>query len=352
MPWTTHISCCGYIDDILLLWTGDYDELVDFMMTLNNNDRGIALTFEASTTSVHFLDLVINRKEGGFVFSTHFKSTDRNGYIPTDSCHHNSWIKSVPRSQFLRLRRNCTDCDTFMVQARMLKDRFVEKGYSSSDLDKEIENACKVDREALLQDRPKEPNDAFKWSFLTSFSTQHRHIKRIFQHHWDVLKTDKILGPLLPETPKVVFRGVPSLRNKLAPNVIDPPKKTSFFHNWTGFHPCKRCLVCQHNTCGRRTSHEFSSTVTGRTYAIKQFSTCATTGIVYLITCPCGKQYVGRTIRSFTVRVSEHINLIKAGSTKHTVPRHYRECHDRNPEGTQFLIIDRYVAPWRGGVNS
>lgn len=30
-------------------------------------------------------------------------------------------------------------------------------------------------------------------------------------------------------------------------------------------------------------------------------------------TCPCGKQYVGRTIWSFTARVTEHINKINLG---------------------------------------
>lgn len=158
------------------------------------------------------------------------------------------------------------------------------------------------------------------------------------------------MGPLLPDIPKVVFRGVPSFRSKLAPNIINPPNKPSFFHDWIGFHPCKKCLVCQFNTCGRRASHNSISTFTGRTYQIKCFCTCSTTAVVYLLTCPCGKQYVGRTIRSFSTRISEHINLIKAVSTKHTVPRHYREFHNRNTKGTQFFIIDKHVAPWRGGA--
>lgn len=61
----------------------------------------------------------------------------------------------------------------------------------------------------------------------------------------------------------------------------------------------------------------------------------------------------GRSIRrvsTFSIRVTEHINLIKSGSIKHTVPQHYRQHHDHNPTGTQFLIIDRYIAPWRGGA--
>ena len=81
---------------------------------------------------------------------------------------------------------------------------------------------------------------------------------------------------------------------------------------------------------------------------MKQFFTCASTHIVYLITCPCGKQYVGRTIRTFSTRVGEHVAKIKAGSTKHTVPRHYLQEHNKKLEGTSFLIIDKFVPHWRG----
>lgn len=77
---------------------------------------------------------------------------------------------------------------------------------------------------------------------------------------------------------------------------------------------------------------------------------CATKNVVYLLTCQCGKQYVGRTIWAFSVRVNEHITLIKKGGTKHNVPRHYRQFHNRDPTGTEFLIIDRYIPPWRGGA--
>lgn len=70
----------------------------------------------------------------------------------------------------------------------------------------------------------------------------------------------------------------------------------------------------------------------------------------YLITCPCHKQYIGRTTRTFTTRVGEHIALIKGRDPKHTVPKHYKQFHNSNPAGSQFVIIDKYVPPWRGGA--
>lgn len=54
-----------------------------------------------------------------------------------------------------------------------------------------------------------------------------------------------------------------------------------------------------------------------------------------------------KTIRAFAVRVCEHIAMIKSGDIKHNVPRHYREHHNRDPKGSEFQIIDKYIPSWR-----
>lgn len=107
---------------------GDFESLNAFMIMLNDNDRGIVLQYEAGKTEIHFLDLKLQLVDGDIIRSTYFKETDRNGFISTNSCHHGAWLRSVPRSQFLRLRRNCTNQDDFLQEASILKKRFLEKG--------------------------------------------------------------------------------------------------------------------------------------------------------------------------------------------------------------------------------
>lgn len=290
---------------------------------LNTNDRNIVLTYEYSQTKIIFLDLEIELCARQFRFSTYFKQTDYKGCIPSDNCHHKSWLHSVSKSQFLRLRMNCANLDTFKNQANVLRQRFLDKGYDQGEVNLDLSRVLQIERSALLVDKPRrDPDESLKWSVLTSFSVQHKQIKSIIEHHWNVLRKDRILGTLLPERAKVTYRGAPSLRSKIALNVINPPVRTSFFHNLIGYYPCKKCTVCQHNTCGRRVMKQFSSTITKGTNLIKHFCTCITTGVVYLITCPCGKQYVGRTVRSCAIRVGEHIAKIKNGNIKRTVPRH------------------------------
>lgn len=59
---------------------------------------------------------------------------------------------------------------------------------------------------------------------------------------------------------------------------------------------------------------------------------------------------MGRAIRSFATRVGEHITKIKSVVIKQNVPRHYREYQNRDPQGSEFLIIDKYIPRWRGGA--
>lgn len=118
-----------------------------------------------------------------------------------------------------------------------------------------------------------------------------------------------------------------------------------------GFFPYRRCTVCKQNACKARKMETFSSTITGKEYRMKQFATCRTKFIVYLITCSCKKQYIGRTIRNFAIRVKEHITAIKKGCTNHSMPKHYALYHNQNPTGTTFQIIGKFVPHWKGESN-
>lgn len=84
--------------------------------------------------------------------ATFFKETDR--------CHHDSWLRAVSKSQYLRLRRNCSDAQEFLVQAEVLTERFLEKGYRKDTL-----HVVKdTDREELLRDKVPRDGDHFPWA--------------------------------------------------------------------------------------------------------------------------------------------------------------------------------------------
>lgn len=152
----------------------------------------------------------------------------------------------------------------------------------------------------MLIERPKPALDnTFTWSFFTTYSVQSRQIKEIIKKHWGILQTNRFLGPAIPEQAGVIFRGARSIQEQIALNVIDPPKNICLFQQCKGYYPCRKCNVCLHNTCGRCKTDTFMSSVTQQIYSMKHFTTCATRFIVYLLTCPCKKQYVDGPLGHF-----------------------------------------------------
>lgn len=98
---------------------------------------------------------------------------------------------------------------------------------------------------------------------------------------------------------------------KLAPNVVDPPKK--IFLDQVGFYSCRRCVMCKTSRHRVRKTTYFTSHAQGESHKIRKFITCGTTHFTYLLACPCGLQYVGRTTWKLGVRLQEHVNRIRKG---------------------------------------
>lgn len=71
-------------------------------------------TGEYSNKQINFLELTLFKLNEKIGMKTNFKETDRNSFIPTNSCHHRRWIYNTPSSQFAKIRRNCLlDSDYF-----------------------------------------------------------------------------------------------------------------------------------------------------------------------------------------------------------------------------------------------
>lgn len=256
---------------------------------------------------------------------------------------------AVSKSQFLRLRRNCTFREDYLREAGHLKTRFLDKGYNPVELDRTIQEIEQRDRTALLAPsmvRQTDHSSKFspKFSFFTSYSTQHFIINNILKKHWSVLRNDRTLGLALPEIPA----GFPLWDCRLPLNTVNPPKKCSFFHQLKAFFPCRRWVVCRTNCLKDRNYTSFWSNTTSKSYDIQPFLTCSSKNVVYIITCSRGLHYVGRTIRAFQVRMKEHIAKIKKGYPKHSLSRQFDTHHGRDLKGTLFMAIDQYTPHWRG----
>lgn len=72
----------------------------------------------------------------------------------------------------------------------VLRQRFLDKGYDSVEIDSELQNILDFERGSLLVAKPRrEQDDNYKWSMVTSFSTQHKQIQMIMNKLWNILST-------------------------------------------------------------------------------------------------------------------------------------------------------------------
>ena len=103
----------------------------------------------------------------------------------------------------------------------------------------------------------------------------------------------------------------------------------------TGTHTCgKSRKVCSCNN----PSKEVKSTVTNETHTITGDFSCATHGVVYLITCSkCNIQYIGQTSRKFSIRMKEHLTDIEKAEDK-IIGKHFNSTgHSISDFSTQVI---------------
>lgn len=112
------------------------------------SNLGMSFTHVYNPQSLVFLDLELSHAEGLIVFKTHLRPSVGKSYLRFASCHHPKWKQNIPKSQFCRLRKNCTSDSDYIAQGQILKDKF--KGY---DFDL-VQKAFVVCQTPTPKDRP------------------------------------------------------------------------------------------------------------------------------------------------------------------------------------------------------
>ena len=122
-----------YVDDVLVLLPckDDFDALLSFLNSLRNS---ICFTLELESDGhLPFLDMVIQRSEGGVVFDVYRKPTHTDKYLNRDSCHPPQVFKGLVTGL---KKRAVTICSSSKVSSelRHLRDALAGNAYSQKDL--------------------------------------------------------------------------------------------------------------------------------------------------------------------------------------------------------------------------
>ena len=146
-------SWLRFIDDIDMKWTHGRDSLEDFIQRANSFHPTIKFTAEVSNEEHIFLDTKSCLVDGRIVVDLYTKPTDTHQYLLPSSCHPKHCSKNIPYSLALRLRRICTDTETFPLRSKELTDQLRNRDYQMKNITVAIDKASQLDRQALLSCR-------------------------------------------------------------------------------------------------------------------------------------------------------------------------------------------------------
>ena len=143
--------------------------------------------------------------------------------------------------------------------------------------------------------------------------------------HWNILSSDPTVGHAFKEPPIFAHRRVRNLRDSVVRTDIYKPPRHFLSDPPNGNFPCSRCLHCNAMIKGDEIQHPH----TREKIKVKSCISCSSSYSVYLIKCPCGLCYVGKTKRELRVRITEHKSRIRNHDAKSPVARHFNEAgHD------------------------
>ena len=98
-----------YIDDYVGATSSSREELNLFINSVNSVHLALKYTWEIFENSLAFLDIKLSINHNGLSTSVHYKPTDSHNYLLHSSSHPQHVKNGIPFSQFLRLRRLCSD---------------------------------------------------------------------------------------------------------------------------------------------------------------------------------------------------------------------------------------------------
>ncbi|XP_035254901.1 uncharacterized protein LOC118217183, partial [Anguilla anguilla] len=169
--------------------------------------------------------------------------------------------------------------------------------------------------------------------------------QNILKKHWHIINSDPLLLNIFNNPPRIVFKRAPNLRDMLVKSDLPPPKQKTFLSDVKGGHyKCGKCAQCNFTYKCNSFNHPHSGTM----IKIQSIISCSTADVIYLLRCPCGLAYIGKTIRSLKTSISEHRSNIRTRDVRSPVAAHFMQVN-HNVSSLQYIGMEKVRVPRRGG---
>ncbi|KAM9324586.1 glycerol-3-phosphate acyltransferase 1, mitochondrial [Gastrophryne carolinensis] len=298
----------------MVIWRKTRQEFMVFVDYINSLFPTIVFNPEISEDYVTFLDVAIEKdKEGHLTTGLFSKPTDRNTLLRYESAHPRRLVDSLPISQFLRVLRINSDPVKREQQIGDMYGKFQIRGYPKHVLNKTLGKA----REIFLGPRKKDSEKRKDGGifFPQTFNNASPAIERIVRRHHNILCADPGVCPALKRPFRKLYYKNQNLRDMLVK--ADPQEKYSrppiLMSSKRGTFRCNNCNICNSLILGAELAHPHS----GQMIKLGGPFNCLTEYCVYLLKCPCGLAYVGKTVGPFKKRFQQHRSDIRININRH-----------------------------------
>ena len=255
---------------------------------------------------------------------TYSKPTDIHHYIEPNSCTPNLNKRSpaIIKGVAHRLRLTNTRDDDFLASLNKYSGYLVASGYDKLTVLKYFSDILSTSNRTIAF-RVKEPDNSFKIAFTTKLHPALPNIRDIFERFYYILSACPVSSVIFPRISLLVaYRKLPSLAFSIAGNPFSIPQTPSLPR---GFHrtPGCSCKLCMEATFA---SVIHSNSTPDRGFSLPAPISCTAVNVVYLLSCHCGLQYVGKTYLP-KGRWSNHKSHIRKGYKSCSIATHCSRVH-------------------------
>ena len=326
-----------FIDDIFVVWTHGRTEIDKFIDHLNSVHNTIKFTSEISAHKVCFLDTwAILHENGSIQTDLYTKPTDSNNYLTYQSAHPPHCKKGIPGGQFLRLRRICSDEDSFIKHSIIKGKHFLRRGYPIDVLKQGFLKALNTDRDSLLKITPKDKNEEPPLILVTTFNPGFHGLRNIVDKNWGILGISCSTRDIHQKQLITGLRKPANLKDILVKAKLrDPPHAPAS-------EPCNPCNTKTCRYCPKlNKSGRITCSATKRDYVAKHNVTCKSSNLIYCISCKrCGIQYVGQTKNRLMDRFQSHFYNIGHNKPGSVIGKHFNSNGHQSLSDVEIHILD------------
>ena len=268
--------------------------------------------------------------------SIHYKATDSHSYLNFSSSHPYSCKSSIPYSQFLRLRKICSDDSDFHSEAARMETFFAARGYPNDLIRRGRERASTISRAEILKSDAASDITNDRVPFVTTFHPSNLVAEKIISRNFQILREDGTTRNIFTKPPLKAFKRAKNLKDLLVRSSLprDLPQQSP------GTFPCNR-TVCR---TGPHVNSSSTITTPKRHVNITGHFSCITEHVVYCLSCTkCPSTvYIGETGRRLADRFREHRRDVINGRNDLRVPAHFNS--------TNHTLDDMKVAVLKAGL--